>query len=135
MPIAVAIPGVVPSPRVIEFVVDTGAMQTCIHVVDAVRALRIDPGDLIRPPQTWTVAGEASGVGGKATYYTHGCSYGFLSLPGGQLRTIAGQVYLARLSEGTVDLPSILGWDMLQHFRVDIDYAAGRVRLMEPGEA
>lgn len=40
--LAVSIPKLVPTPRVVKFVVDTGAMQSCVHPVDANQLLLID---------------------------------------------------------------------------------------------
>lgn len=75
------------------------------------------------------------GVGGVAEYYDHPCQYSALQSGVSDLRQLEGHVWIARMTRASIALPSVLGWDVLQHFRIDIEYASRRVRLLEPGEA
>ena len=133
--VGVIVPGIASSPRLVDFVLDTGAMRTCIHPIDAVTALGIDPAVLLNPPSTWPAPETAEGVGGQAAYYSHACSYVMLSTPQMRLELIPGIIWIARLTPGNGRTPSLLGWDVLSQFPIDIDHAAGYVRLKEPGEA
>lgn len=100
----------------IDFVVDTGASRTCIHPLDAVRRLGVSPETLAAPAQ-WRQQVDSGGVGGRARYFVEDAAYGFHH-DGGKTERIIGEIQIAELTNANQWLPSLLGWDLLQHFQL-----------------
>lgn len=120
----------------LPFVLDTGSTTSCLHPVDAINALGIPLADLERPA-AWPRAERNQGVGGAGIYYPVPADY-FFKRDGRPYLVIRGVVRIAQPTPNNQDLPSILGWDVLERFRLVIERAAGRVELHEldvPGAA
>lgn len=121
----------------VAFVLDTGSTTSCLHPVDAITALDIPLADLERPA-AWPRTEVHQGIGGDAIYYTVPAEYVFRRDGGGLFLVIPGVVRIAQPTPHNRDLPSLLGWDVLERFRLVIERAAGRVELHEleaPGAA
>ena len=97
------------------FIVDTGAAFTFLSATDAMRYLNVPRAGL--DSNNWTDAISVDGMGGKLRGRSTSALYGFRhgdrvveSIPGPML---VGDIN----SDG---LPSLLGWDLLKYFRLDI---------------
>ncbi len=120
-----AIPGSPPQP--VPFLIDTGSSTSIVHAKDA--STRLNLATDAMQPTAWTpeetvrrrgVAGVALSRLIEATFeFTH---------DDGALQAIAETIEL-----GAVDsqqLPSLLGWDILSRFRIELDRGAGAVTLV-----
>lgn len=120
-----AIPGRPPQP--VPFLIDTGSSTSIIHAKDASTRLNLATGAM--EPAAWApeetvrrrgVAGVALSRLIEATFeFTH---------DDGALQAIAETIEL-----GAVDsqqLPSLLGWDILSRFRVELEQGTGTVTLV-----
>ena len=103
----------------LEFVLDTGAEQSCLHPNDAMQKMGV-PSHRLDDSSTWPLAILGGGVGGGASFYSCRAQYGFVHKDGVET-LIPGAIWVARLSATNRDLPSLLGRDVLQHFRLEID--------------
>lgn len=113
----------------VAFVLDTGSTTSCLHPVDAITALDIPLADLQRPA-AWPRTELHRGIGGDAIYYTVPAEYLF-KRDGGPYLVVPGVVRIAQPTPHNQDVPSMLGWDVLERFRLVIERAAGRVELHE----
>jgi hypothetical protein len=111
----------------VPFVIDTGSETSCLHPSDAVRRFGISPGRL-RDSQAWRAQAENVGVGGSATYFLVPCVYAF-SHEDGHPQEIEAVLEIAQLTEFNRLMPSILGWDVLQHFAIRLDWSQRLVEL------
>ena len=109
------------------FLLDTGASTTCLHPKDAIFRFGITPVRLALP-QHWPAQESRYGVGGGATYYPVQASYAFQHLDDTWQR-IDGEIRIAQLRADNQTIDSLLGWDILQQFRIDVDHSEGRVML------
>ena len=69
-----------------------------------------------------------AGVGGSAIYFVVPAFYAFLQ-DDDEWRLISGEIRIAQLTTGNERLPSLLGWDILQHFQVVADWPNRRISL------
>jgi hypothetical protein len=111
----------------IDFPLDTGASTTSPHPLDAVVRIGISPTHLI-DATNWTRPEPHGGVGGSAIYFVVPAFYAFLQ-DDGQWHPLSGEIRIAQLTAGNTTLPSLLGWDILQQFRVVADWATRTVSL------
>ena len=109
------------------FLIDTGSSTSIVHAKDARTRLNLATG--VMEPAAWTpeetvrrrgVAGVALSRLIEATFeFTHDDR---------SLQAIAETIEL-----GAVDsqqLPSLMGWDLLRRFRIEVDRGAGTVTLV-----
>jgi hypothetical protein len=68
------------------------------------------------------------GIGGSALYYVVPCVYNFTH-DDGMPHEIDGDIRIAQIRDDNLGLPSLLGWDILRHFEIAIDFRADRVVL------
>jgi hypothetical protein len=111
----------------VAFVLDTGAVATCLHPADAAETVGIDQG-LLGRPLLWPHRLTRQGIGGTTNYYVVPALYGFRHDDGRQ-QTVAGKIEIAEPVLHNQTLPSLLGWDVLQHFRVVVDWPARQITL------
>jgi hypothetical protein len=106
--------------HLLNFVIDTGATNSCIHPRDAHRLgiprSALDPG-------TWEKSSSTLGIGGRAFYKPCAATYAFVpeENPMEPLNLSGASVRLAASTPANQRLPSLLGWDVLRHFRLTID--------------
>ena len=119
-----AIPGRPPQP--VPFLIDTGSATSIVHAKDAITRLNLARAAM--EPAAWApeetvrrlgVAGVARSRMIEATFeFTH---------EDGSPQALAETIEL-----GAVDsqqLPSLMGWDLLRHFRIELDRGTGTVTL------
>lgn len=102
----------------ITFVVDTGATHTSIHPADATRRLGMSPASL--DSRNWPTSTASGGVGGSAYYLTNPARYALFHDDGTLPEIHDGSVDIAELTPHNPSIPSLLGWDVLQHYRVHV---------------
>jgi hypothetical protein len=105
--------------EVVPFLLDTGCSATVLHPVDATSRFGLQPSRLTDRNQ-WHNTESMGGVGGSSACYVVPAQYGFLHTDG-HLQIIPGQVRIAEYRADNQTLPSLLGWDILQHFRATLD--------------
>ena len=111
---------VIPRLRVnhrLVMVVDTGAVATCLHPADAIRA-RI-PFDRLG-----NIIGYA-GVGGSSPYFREVAN--LLFEDESYLRIYRLNLLIAAPTDNNRELPSLLGRDVLNRWRMDYDPTDGRL--------
>jgi hypothetical protein len=113
----------------VPFLIDTGSSTTCLHPLAAALQLGIPLADLLNPA-AWPRLEPHSGVGGVAMYDVVPAEHVFRT-EANRLRVITGAVRIATPTTHNQALPSLLGWDVLEHFRLVVDRRAGRVELHE----
>jgi hypothetical protein len=125
--VAVSIPRLSTGFVGIQFVVDTGAAQTCIHPMDAMTLLEIPEGTLSRAPRGVEPL-PFSGIGGGASYYGYDVELAvFDDTRGWQRIEIVAAVAVPTRTNRWI--PSLLGLDVLKHFRTEITPRDGVVLL------
>lgn len=125
--VALFLPGITSDWKVVSFLLDTGAATTCVHPPDAIFALGIDPSRLM-DRQAWPQQRELRGVGGSAVVFVVPAHYGFL-VETGQWETFEAEIGIAELTATSQTLPSLLGWDVLQGFEVELNWLARTINL------
>lgn len=128
--VALRITGVSASWSVVPFLIDTGAATTCVHPLDAINRLSI-PATTLQQQQAWHHHETYHGIGGSALYYVVPVEYAFLT-DQGHTHVLPGHVRIARPLPHNQNMESLLGWDVLQHFRLVADWPSRRVELYEP---
>ena len=111
----------------VDFLLDTGAGITCLHPNDAINRAGLTSTVLSDPAQ-WRRREPARGVGGQATYFVVPAIYAFVT-DAGQMQLVRGQTRVAQFRPGDMNLPSLLGWDILEKFEVVVDWRTRRVEL------
>ena len=111
----------------IDFVIDTGAQFTNIQPNDAYLWAEI-PDDQLSDPAMWPRTTYGSGIGGLGVFFPMPASYRFRH-ESGRVETIVGRIYIAQLTRDNINMPSLMGWDILRQFRIALDYGAGEARL------
>jgi hypothetical protein len=97
----------------IELLIDTGAGRTSLHPLDAITRVGI-PIQTLVDPSLWAKHETPGGIGGKALYFVVDAHYAFLKSDG-QWHQMQGEIRIAQASVNNLTLPSLLGWDILQH--------------------
>ena len=128
--VAVYIPGIKEDWVYVNFVIDTGSSSTCLHPLDATIGMGIAPGRLALP-QFWTEQTDHGGIGGSALYFPVEAHYAFLR-EDDEWKIIEDRIEIAQLRAANTQLPSLLGWNVLKHFRLNIDHSGGIVELDDP---
>jgi hypothetical protein len=82
----------------------------------------------LQDPDRWLQQRPVSGVGGRMAYYVHPAVYNFRDLNGTD-RSLQGEILIAPLRPDNQKVPSLLGWDVLQHFKLTVDWANRSITL------
>ena len=117
----------------IPFLVDTGATITTIHPPDALSRLKLSAAQL-STADFWPLHDTVRGVGGLTRQFRVRAQYKFTHQDG-MIQLLTGNVRIAQLRPEATHLPSLLGWDVLQHFELVTDWVHQRVWLRNPGMA
>lgn len=123
----VYLPGITSLPVCIDFLIDSGATSSVIHPQDALLKLGLSEATL-SSPQFWSSTHVTSGVGGEATSFVYPGTYTFVH-DDGNLLHVDEDIHIAQLTPTNLDIPSLLGWDILRRFRIELDYIERRVTL------
>jgi hypothetical protein len=102
--------------RHVLFAIDTGASHTTLHPRAATAMAGLSPNDL--DPANWGAHVEGRGVGGTLRYMIQPARYTFGHFDSNELEIIDGDIQIGELTAGSELLPSLLGWDLLQYFRI-----------------
>ena len=110
----------------VRFLIDTGADYTLLSPRDAIR-LRVDLGvDLLSLPIGITIGGIGGEIATRRIEATVAIGNYIWE----------GEVLIAESPPGRfLEIPSLLGWDVMRDVSLFMDYASGRVWLLEPGES
>jgi hypothetical protein len=130
LPLVVAyvqITGIAENWTPIELLIDTGAAVTCVYPVDATRRFGIAAADLSSPGD-WQHVDRKRGVGGEANFFVVQATYAFRHADS-NFQFLQGELRIAELSDESAVLPSILGWDVMKHFRLTADWNKRLVTL------
>jgi hypothetical protein len=107
----------------IDFQIDTGADESVLHPADALRlGLRID--DLVRAYTNWGEPSELAGIAGRTLSYHVTARYVFQPDRRPHPQQVSSRIHIAKWMPENDVLPSLLGWDVLQHFRFSMDWAS-----------
>lgn len=126
--IGVALPEIAPDWTPVDFVIDSGASVTCLHPADARGRLgltmeRYRELEQVAPPDR-----SISGISGLVEYFVVPAQY-LLVHEDGAVRRIDAHIRTAPPRPGDERIPSLIGWDILQHFRIVLDRRTGEVEL------
>ncbi len=125
--VSVDLPGITSGFVALDFLLDTGATDTCLHPQDAIIRIGIDPAALATP-RSWSQSASSHGVGGVAGYYIQSAVYA-LRHDDGAWQQLDGEIWIAQPTATNAVLPSLLGWNVLQHFKITADWSSQRVVL------
>ncbi len=124
-------PGITTSLKYLEFILDTGAMVTIIPAMSALTALDIPQRWFAMP--TGVVSRESlGGVGGSIGTSVVQATYRFRH-EDGRTQDVTGVMRIADFAAPAI--PSLLGWDVLEHFDIAVKAASGEVSLSAPKKA
>ena len=104
-----------PDAALVPFIVDTGAARTCLHALDALRYFGATPADL--DPATWRNPIKMGGIGGSVLCKESPAAYG-LRRDDGQTEVVTGSILIGDMK--TSGMPSLLGWDLLRLFHLEV---------------
>jgi hypothetical protein len=113
-------PGITTSFVAVEFLVDTGSTDSYLHAQDAIVKIGLRPAAL-STPTLGANRRSTHGIGGQADYVLQPAVYVFHH-DDGALQQIQGSILVAELTASNATPPSILGWNMLRYFRIELDY-------------
>lgn len=116
--IGMNLPGISDRWELVTLVIDTGATKTALHPLDSVRVFRMSAATL--DSASWLSVNPSGGVGGNANYTSMPAKYAFYHDDGTTPELLGHTVEVAELTAHNQSLPSILGWDMLEHFHVTL---------------
>lgn len=85
---------------------------------------------LNRPPPSWPAPIENIGVGGRAKYFPFPATYLVFDDDTGEEWRWEATIDIGDGAESMYEVPSILGWDVLQHFRLELDWTTREVLLL-----
>lgn len=110
----------------VDFLLDTGASRSCLHPSDAIAGAGIRRAALADPAR-WRQHEPPRGVGGESIYYVTLATYAFVT-DAGEAQVVDGHIRIGQLRPGSLGLPSLLGWDVLQ-FEIVVDWQSKRIEL------
>jgi hypothetical protein len=115
----------------IDFMIDTGMTYSCLHPLDTIGKIVIDPAVLTDSAQ-WPNQRLAGGIGGQATHYVHDAHYLFHHDDGSMALSIRTEtIEIAPPTSSNTSHPSLLGMNILRYFKLRMDYVSGIV-VLEP---
>jgi len=124
------LPGISQRWAPVHFLLDTGAGTSCVHPLDATTKIGISDAAL-RTPALWSRQRISHGVGGSSPEYSIPAHYA-LQHDDGTWARHQEDLAIAQPTAANQNLPSLLGWDILRHYRVVADWHALSIRLETP---
>lgn len=124
---AVHLPGITDGFVILDFLVDSGSTDSCLHPQDAKGRLGVSDA-MLSSSLLWPSIQSSRGVGGAAMSYVHPAIYGFRH-DHGWLQQIREDIHIAVPTLANATFPSLLGWDVLRFFRIELDYVGLKVTL------
>jgi hypothetical protein len=125
--VAVHLPGITDGFVTLDFLVDSGSTNSCLHPQDAKGRLGISDA-MLSSSLLWPGIQSSRGVGGTAMSYVHPAVYGFRH-DDGRFQQIQEDIHIAVPTPANATFPSLLGWDILRFFRIELDYVGLQVAL------
>lgn len=107
--------------------VDSGSHFTCLQPNDASLWAGITE-ERLRDPSAWPATTGGSGIGGGSIFFPMPAAFTFRH-ESGRRQTLRQPIYIAHLTPANMYMPSLLGRDVLHHFRLLLDHDAGQMRL------
>jgi hypothetical protein len=130
--VALFLPGLTTRWYMVDFVIDTGAMTTCVHPKDAIFALNISARRL-QDSTRWERHQLVQGVGGSSLNFVVSASYAMLKEDGDGVDIFQQDIDIAQMRAGVNDqIPSVLGWDVLRRYDLTFSWRSKEVRLIPP---
>ncbi len=117
--VGVNLPSISDRRQLVVMVLDTGATRSAIHPLDAMHTFGMSAASL--DSAVWRTTNSSGGVGGKANFMTVPAKYALYRDDGTTPEILGGTVELAEMTPQNQSLPSLLGWDVLQHFRIILE--------------
>ena len=102
-------------------------MRTCLHPADSMLAGL--SARQLTTPWLWPQQTPIRGVGGSLAYYQAPAIIALWHEDRREWQMLSLTLDIAPLRAETQGLPSLLGWDVLQHFRLERHWRSGRVEL------
>ena len=103
----------------VQFLVDTGAVTTCLHTPDAIRG-NIPFGQL-RDKRMFR------GIGGSSEYFGESAILSFEDPPATRLYRV--DLFIAGPDDRNQGLPSLLGRDVINHWYMEYDPSLSRLEF------
>lgn len=122
----VSIPSLATGYRPVSPLLDTGAAATIIHPASALYEIGVPEREL--DPSGWVTVERVEGIGGAIPCRSLEASY-VLEHDDGEYDAFEDTVLVAAVTTSNRSVPSLLGWNMLQHYRLALDRAVGAVTL------
>ncbi len=112
----------------IRALIDTGAVYSAVHGDAALLRLGIGSAELA--VENWPAAEKTQldGLGGAVPYRKVSASYRF-SHDTGEQQIVDGTVHIGSFPHESESIPSLLGLDVLQEFRLTLDGPRGAITL------
>lgn len=108
----------------VNFMVDTGAAGTCLHGAKAWAIRQYMRSLTLRP---------ASGVGGSCWYYGEQATLVFYDTNRNRVARTFNRLDIQQFTDNNVDfVPSLLGRDIINRWRLHYDYPNGSMCLIAP---
>jgi len=127
------IPTITPEPKIVDFVIDTGADRTTLQPVDARNVFDL-PLELLENERAWASVTTVSGISQPATCYVVPARVVFQHVDG-RTQDVALRLYVMKPTQHNRTLPSLLGWDVLRRFELRLNWNRLTVFLLRPEEA
>ena len=105
----------------IDLLVDTGADVTCIHPKDG--------ENLLIPFQTLRTPIRIGGIGGTSRRYSEPATLAFRESVGSPVHRYRIQATIATPEDADIRIPSVLGQDILRHWRTIHEPALNRIEF------
>jgi hypothetical protein len=129
--VGIFLPTVAPQWAQVTFLLDTGATYTSLGPLDAATHVGI-PWPALTRPSIWSRKEELGGIGGSGVHYIEDAEYAFRH-DDGTVQVIQAEIAIMQptLPPQLSNLwtPSLLGRDLLQHFRVIADWPSQTILL------
>jgi len=128
--VSIHLPGITADYVPIDFLIDTGASNTCLHPQDSLGKIVMDPA-VLRNPGHHFKRRRVVGIGGAVTYLIHEAHYLFHHDDGTvALALTYGQtVDIAPITGAMQPVHSLLGMDLLRYFKIRMDHTSNQIIL------